>query len=258
MLEWCDEVNVMDFQVPLIIREDIERWLSKADRENMFSPFEQDNSDKQSIIQSYNEIFDKHNRIFLLGEPGVGKSTFCFQLINLWCRVKERSGQNGLRKIAREFDYVFLVTCREAKGSDSVLDMISKQLFPGLESNVVKNVISLKPDKSLVIIDGLDEWDNSGLDASRSVNRDRLPYMKDIEGCTVLITSRPWRVETLQHNLINCRVLDIKGLDEKGLILLSTKIFRTLGVDVGDIDTAMTILTKPLLDLGQKGGRGGE
>ena len=116
--------------------------------------------------------------------------------------------------------------------------MILKQLFSKNDTCIalVETVISTKPDKCLIILDGFDEWDNSSSSASSSMNRQQLPDMTDVEECTILITSRPWRVETLEKNLKNCRVLEMKGLDEEGVISLSAKIFKILGVDVAVVD----------------------
>ena len=233
IFEWGDEVNVLDFRVPLIIRDDVEGWLSKSEREQTNSPFKKGNADKQSQIKSYREIFFKDDsqqtRVFLLGEPGVGKTTFSEQLINLWCKLQESAAGDDYEQFLKSFEFVFLVKCRHAESSDSVLQMIIKQLFSEHDTALVKHVIFNKPEKCMVIIDGFDEWDTSSSSASSSVNRARLPDMRDVEGCTVLITSRPWRVETLAQNLRNCRVLEMKGLNEEGVISF-TKIFKILGL----------------------------
>ena len=59
IFEWGDEVNVLDFRVPFIIRDDLERWLSKSEREKLNSPSKKGNTDKKSPINPTERFFSR-------------------------------------------------------------------------------------------------------------------------------------------------------------------------------------------------------
>ena len=221
-----DGVSAIHMFSPIIIRQDLENQLSdnspvRQGASAAASPILH-HSGKVEQIQSYRDIFFKDGQlqrnIVLLGEACVGKTTFCNHIVNLWCIVHTDDCQRDLTEndqalvgVLKEFEYVFVVRCRDTKDQTSVLRMI-KEMFCSGEDKIHKdNIFCYKSKQCLVIIDGLDEWLYTSSVGRGKNSLHVLPDCTNIRGATVLMTSRPWKVEALPHNsLLDYRVLQLE------------------------------------------------
>ena len=186
-------------------------------------------------LRSYKEIFCKdgklQKRVVLLGEAGRGKSTFCKHLTDIW-QVSTSVSQFRDIDVLKQFDYLFYVSCRFAKEKETLLDMITYQLFGDDKMNVAKvarYVLQNLPDLCLIIVDGFDEWAGTPTsETGRMRDVAGLPGLAGVEDCIILITSRPWRFNSLspQAQKIFMR-LNIDGI--KDVKELSQQVLDKLG-----------------------------
>ena len=195
---------------------------------------------------SYKELFQsegmKNRTIVVKGEAGVGKSTWCMQLVQAWVKVheppdgnsnispsKSASHVNGiadLEEAMSTFDFLFFVQLRYVEGILSIKDMIFSSSIERLSpfQATVRHIIEKYSEKVLIILDGLDEY---SLDLS---------YM-GLNSCTVISTTRPWKFDRIcSRNTKVDIVLKISGLDANGVVELSEKFFKVLNYQMSTLN----------------------
>ena len=132
----------------------------------------------------------KHNddnspiKVVVDGPPGVGKTTLCHKLCNMWTK-------NELKKCS--FDHVFLLPLRDEKvlSTENIFDLVS--LFHGCEEiceNVINKIKKRNGKDMLLIFDGWDEFNSS--DQNRSFILDII-QRKALQSCSIMITSRTYK-----------------------------------------------------------------
>ena len=154
----------------------------------------------------------KHNddnspiKVVVDGPPGVGKTTLCKKLCNMWAK-------NELKKCS--FDLVFVVSLRdeEVSSAESIYHLVS--LFHSCEEickNVSKKIKQTNGKDMLLIFDGWDEF--KGRDQNRSFILDIIQG-KQLHKCNVLVTSRTYAsAKLLQLQSVN-RHIEVLGFEEK-------------------------------------------
>ena len=153
-------------------------------------------------LGTYKELFYNNGilqkRVVLLGEAGTGKTTFSKQLTSVWCESSILP-QFADVSVLKQFHYFFYVSCRFANKEESILDMITNQLFDDEKMlEVGMHVLKNHPEDCLVLIDGADELKGSPtLETGKRGDIDGLPSMAGVDGSVILITSRPWRFYAL-------------------------------------------------------------
>ncbi|XP_045214561.2 uncharacterized protein LOC123564806 [Mercenaria mercenaria] len=183
-----------------------------------------------NIVSNYRAIFYKENKrvenIFVLGDAGVGKSTWCLKLIYSWINgiKKQESGSqtklNADEKMIHEFDIVLFISLRHASKEVDIAEMIRNQIFPQTPNlfEYAQEILKEEPEKCLVVIDGLDEWNAPESSLSSPLGQDpSFPGRKDMNHCTVLTTTRPWKLDDIRpsHATID-RAIIIKGIKSTG------------------------------------------
>ncbi|KAH3811700.1 hypothetical protein DPMN_140115 [Dreissena polymorpha] len=200
----------------------------------------------KELLLTYKEIFCKddrsNQRIYIQGEPGRGKSTFAVKLVYDWCNENQPlstptenptfeyslilPNENQLSSAAPEniqafsdcstlqkFKFVFFITLRDSRDQTDVTQMIKKQLIDSMFSEDERaDVYTLllqiiKTELCLVVREGLDEW----VSPSNLAKPSMAGFQKDT--CTVLTTSRPWKLaeEHLRNSQIDT-LLEIEGI----------------------------------------------
>ena len=186
--------------------------------------------DKQ--LRSYKEIFYEdgklQKRVVLLGEAGRGKTTFCKHLTDIW-RGSTSVSQFSDIDVLKKFGYLFYVSCRFAKEEETILNMITDQVLGSDDKMIVpRYVLKYLPNLCLIIVDGLDELAGSPTaDTGRMGDIAGLPGLAGVEDCVILITSRPWRFNSLSCHAQNVFMrLNIHGI--KNVKELSQKVLHQL------------------------------
>ncbi|XP_038644323.1 NACHT, LRR and PYD domains-containing protein 12-like [Scyliorhinus canicula] len=148
--------------------------------------------------------------VVVCGVPGIGKTTMVQKLLHDW----------AAGKIYHQFTFIFHFQFRELNlmEGDSCLVNIIANRHPFLESSV--EMILKQPEQILFIFDGLDESkeqlnfkqacedQNEHLPVSTIVAS--LVSQKLLKGCSVLVTTRPIALETLESGNVH-RYTEILG-----------------------------------------------
>ena len=194
---------------------------------------ENQKEEKYRNLGTYRELFYNNDvlqkRVVLLGEAGAGKTTFSKHLTDIWCESTNLP-QYADVAVLKEFDYLFYVSCRFANKNESILDMITNQLFD--DENMLKvaiHVLKNHPESCLVLIDGADELEGSPTsETGRRGDIAGLPSMAGVDDSVILITSRPWRFYALSKKTQNIFMrLKINGIKDIGD--LTNSILQRLG-----------------------------
>ncbi|XP_060555588.1 uncharacterized protein LOC132716344 [Ruditapes philippinarum] len=129
------------------------------------------------------------------------------------------------------FDFLFLVLLRNSNNLCSVDDIIFKKILSnlGLEEKPSEDFLLkiLKNEKCLVILDGLDEWTHPEMKCDRSPRS--IPHRNDRKKCTILTTTRPWKLGVL--NLNSCQIgkkVEITQLSNNSAVTLIRRILQRL------------------------------
>ena len=145
-------------------------------------------------------------KVVVDGPPGVGKTTLCHKLCNMWA-------ENELKKCS--FDLVVLISLRdeEASSAKNIYDLVS--LFHSDEEicdNMSKKIKQTNGKDMLLIFDGWDEF--KGRDQNRSFILDIIQG-RQLHKCNVLVTSRTYAsAKLLQLQSVN-RHVEVLGFEEE-------------------------------------------
>ena len=167
---------------------------------------------KLDTIMNVSEKIDiqdvlKHNddnspiKVVVDGPPGVGKTTLCQKLCNMWAK-------NELEKCS--FHLVFLISLRdeEASSAKNISDLVS--LFHSDEEicdNMSKKIKQTNGKDMLLIFDGWDEF--KGRDQNRSFIMDIIQG-RQLHKCNVLVTSRTYAsAKLLQIQSVNRHIEEL-------------------------------------------------
>ena len=199
---------------------------------------------KEIALTSYKEMIQtkgtRNKTIFMKGEAGVGKSTWCMQLVNAWCKAhcknsndpsKEtrepiQSVHKEMEDVMSQFEYLIFVQLRYVEGHTSILDLIFSSTLERLTVHeaTFRKIIEKCSEEVLIILDGLDEYAKI------------LDY-KGLNKCTVISTTRPWKYDIVCSKSPKLKVdllLKLKGLNSDGVAELSKKVIKILTGAFGD------------------------
>ena len=223
-------------------------------REDLTSKQQADSSvlsGRQKIVNSPDDLFVKNGtnvrKVHVLGESGIGKTTFCYYLMNLWCAAEKRehtklsmwqkfvralkTNEEGSISIwqtgLNQFDFVFYIPLSHVDSTTSnVLDMVCEDTFgqDNKKQDVVRHVLT-KPDyRCLVILDGMDEWRKSAEKESKST-QNGMPNTEAMStNCTILFTSQNLEKDIIQPKYnADDNAVEILGLTDKGVTRIIEK-----------------------------------
>ena len=157
----------------------------------------------------------KHNddnspiKVVVDGPPGVGKTTLCQKLCNMWAK-------NELKKCS--FGLVFLISLRdeEASSAENISDLV--RLFHSCENicdNMSEKIMQTNASDMLLIFDGWDEF--KGRDQNRSFILDIIQG-RQLHKCNVLVTSRTYAsAKLLQLQSVN-RHVEVLGFEKENIL----------------------------------------
>ena len=234
-----DEYKRIGFEIPLSPIYDGLNDDFKVNIDELYTDLVIEEDKKEGVpLKSYKDIFRMKGRtnrtIFLKGEAGVGKTTWCNRLLHAWVKTHDKNrGKSGdddsptsealsdnvkdLEEAISQFDYLFLVPLRYVEGKSSIKDVIFSTLLERLANmkDIVNTVFKHHSIKILILIDGIDEYKHD------------LSY-EGLNQCTVITTTRPWKYDQVcasNPGLKVDMVLNLKGLDDIGISKLIEKVY---------------------------------
>ena len=176
--------------------------------------------EKYRKLGKYKELFYNNDvlqkRVVLLGEAGAGKTTFSKHLTSVWCESSTHL-QFADVSVLKQFHYFFYVSCRFANKEESILNMITHQLFYDEKMlKVAIHVLKNYPESCFILIDGADEWEGSPTsETGRRGDKAGLPDMTGVADSVIIITSRPWRFYALSKKTQDIFMrLKINGIED--------------------------------------------
>ena len=148
------------------------------------------------------DIKDNYNMIFVLGQPGQGKTSFCYRVIH-----DVLKGANGLPEVP-----LFFVKIRELHAKDFINDTFTTI------NNKINQDINFNNDKCLLILDGLDEAYMSGglTDNDLKILYERLnTTCKQNKNLKIILTSRLNYLNVNDPSLDGSLVVKIENLSDE-------------------------------------------
>ncbi|XP_052820892.1 uncharacterized protein LOC128246636 [Mya arenaria] len=197
-----------------------------------------DNQESGQKIAKFSDVFIKEDQflrnVFLVGEPGNGKSTFSVMCALDWTHQYLPAEENvGIKtsfadpEFFKEFAFLFHVTLRDAGKTCGLAQMIKDQLIRKIYHEkdaddgyrLLQTV--LESETCLIIADGLDEWTHpENLNCTCNTEERVIPFRNSANKATLLTTTRPWRMSQfrVQDSKID-KYLEIEGAaDTKQLV----------------------------------------
>ncbi|XP_060567543.1 uncharacterized protein LOC132726269 [Ruditapes philippinarum] len=173
---------------------------------------------EEKEIKTMSEIFTKNGEpqkfIYVVGDAGSGKSSFCKYLINCWC-MAHSDGHNtddefeGVKEM-KKFDFMFYISLRHNIKIRSIQEMLE------MRYDKIKNLSKLlekDSEKMIILLDGLDEWSFDS--ETRNEFQAGLPERDFTKKYTIVTTSRPWKIQSLRvSNREIHQLLKLKGFDK--------------------------------------------
>ncbi|XP_052760955.1 uncharacterized protein LOC128203542 [Mya arenaria] len=189
-----------------------------------------DNQESGQKIAKFSDVFKKEDQllrnVFLVGEPGNGKSTFSVMCALDWTHQYLPAEENvGIKtsfadpEFFKEFAFLFHVTLRDSCKTCDLAQMIKDQLILKIYHEkdakdgyrLLQTV--LESEKCLIIADGLDEWTHpENVNCTCKTEEKVTPFRNSANKATVLTTTRPWRMSQfrVQDSKID-KYLEIEG-----------------------------------------------
>ncbi|KAH3753224.1 hypothetical protein DPMN_187858 [Dreissena polymorpha] len=176
------------------------------------------------MIEQYRFIFFKDeklsSRVFVQGEPGMGKSTFLTTLSLDWCNAVSVHNPDQKATFSdvdtlKTFQFLFHISLRDAMDQREVIEMIKSQIIARIYTGDTRKVMSkllhqiLERETCIVTLDGLNEW-------ADVLHKYVVPLMANCHLHTVvLITSRPWKLadERIRDSKID-RLIELEGITD--------------------------------------------
>ncbi|XP_052764406.1 uncharacterized protein LOC128206150 isoform X2 [Mya arenaria] len=215
-------------------------------------------------ISSWKTILDREDQQFvcLTADAGVGKSTFCKFVIEIWCAKNgdkvsmPQSFETFLEDVSylQEFHYLFYIQLQDVEITSSNIDDILFWHSKTVDSTLTKDNESfdkiLSQRKGLIILDGLDEYPIQKV----------LPVPGNRK-YSVMITSRPWKLEKLnisskKHfhaHLKEMKYVNIKDLLQKAIEFINNKNCTSMKLPhfmaLVELQDLTSLLSNPLVAL---------
>jgi hypothetical protein len=250
-----DNINVNDVyvapEIEVIEKVEKNQQLDKDQHRKMAnqSKITDKSKPEEKTVKRYHEIFQtknqRHKKIYILGDVGTGKSTFCKMMIENWCNavngrtnesICDENGHNATKTVssdlsmASEYDDVSQIAFYEllfyiplqymsAFKSDTTVEMI-KELTRDMTSNteLIDKIFQEDSMRCLIIADSLDEWTPPKEAVRKPHVSYGIPNGDRAKDATVITLSRPSAIGIL--NLKNSEVdlkLQLLGISGKSL-----------------------------------------
>ena len=212
---------------------------------------EKDGSRKKTVnvVHQYKDLFyrdeKRNSRVFVQGEPGMGKTTFLTKLALDWCDAVSVHNPDYKATFSdvdtlKEFRFLFQISLRDAVDQREVIEMIKTQIIDMIytgdkrEDTVKLLQQILERETCIITMDGLNEWVDR-------LNKCITPLMPQcFTKCVSVITTRPWKMadERIKDSDINI-LIEIEGIIDAEE--LAKKITHNL--QTGNVNTYTGFMT---------------
>ncbi|XP_060587863.1 uncharacterized protein LOC132743363 [Ruditapes philippinarum] len=210
---------------------------------------------EEKEIKTMSEIFTKNGEpqkfIYVIGDAGSGKSSFCKYLINCWC-MAHSDGHNeddefeGVKEM-NKFDFMFYISLRHNIKIRSIQEMLE------MRYDKIKNLSKLlenDSEKIIILLDGLDEWSFDS--ETRNEFQAGLPERDFTKKYTIVTTSRPWKIHSLRvSNREIHQLLKLKGFDKTHEKEMIKKTITALNESLDPNECEQKLKVQSLVDLKQ-------
>lgn len=213
-------------------------------------------------ILTYSDLFNIGGirNIYMQGDSGMGKTTYCTKLTLDWCtyidgqrneQVSEEQNETDFSGL--NFELLFLISLRQRfESTCEVLQMVKDSVLSQLSyENKYDDFLpkALDKERCLIILDGLDEWSHPN-NSSCGKPQKHIPHRPLVGNCAYLTLTRPWKLSKINIKDSEIDVLlEISGVKEPKELI--TKVINCLNrkdetsMQVDEFETA----TKHLSDL---------
>ncbi|XP_053407161.1 uncharacterized protein LOC128559461 isoform X2 [Mercenaria mercenaria] len=146
--------------------------------------------------------------IYITAKAGIGKTSFVKNICMIWCQahgpveeIEQKFNPEDVHTM-KTFEFMFMISLRDIDNSIcKVDDMVYSQIINCLARSRRYDELFLEDilqDRlCLVILDGLDEWSHPESCKIGQKNEHKLPHRSARENCTILTTTRPWKLDVL-------------------------------------------------------------
>ena len=157
----------------------------------------------------------KINCILVEGPPGVGKSTFAWELCRKWEEIED----------LKKFELVVLLRFRDKSVQDA--ENLRDLFFhpdPKTQEDVTRKMCACNGEGLLLILDGFDEFPLALRKKSFLVD---VIKGKVLPGCTVLVTSRPSATADLSGSCKIDKHIEVLGFTQKEIEQYASNAFKS-------------------------------
>ncbi|XP_052237717.1 uncharacterized protein LOC127849032 [Dreissena polymorpha] len=181
------------------------------------------------------------NEVYMIGEPGVGKTAFCVKTALAWASNHGPTDTDRFFQFETlgQFKFVFLVFLRDFSGRECDVDkMIYYHILANLPAKYTDQFLQrvLDEEVCLIILDGLDEWRHRDDSDCYCGAQTMIPRRRMRDKCLVLTTTRPWKMAfarmssdiEIERRFEITGVKDPRDLAEKVIQCLNNKTGRNV------------------------------
>ena len=183
-----------------LLKEGTKRAAGKPSHDDVFEFFTGDQSRAKSRKMAKQRLSNEEFRdliamgkapfrLLIVGEAGVGKTTFLAKIVNDWISEED----------CQDTDILLHIPLREAEDEECFGNVLQKYMSENLGSWLDEYIEANQRD-SMVLLDGLDEFDGDITKANPHNAFVKIMRGEKYENSIVILTTRPWTADQILRN----------------------------------------------------------
>ena len=143
-------------------------------------------------------------RVVVDGPPGIGKTTLCRKLLNLWAKGE----------LKQHYELVLYCPFRDQEiANASTLELLLSNIYDCTEVSMVAEwILQNNGDQLLIIFDG---WDELSIELRQTSLASRIICNKLLHQCSVIVTSRSYASSSLLKLNTISKHIEVKGFSKE-------------------------------------------